>query len=168
MTFLDENGQDVLWRTRYVAGDSALVEKLYCTCLAPGMNYCEMHEGKIYESEKMKMNKLTLAKEGAEATIARATRDIERAERKLAMLEKVGEDVYVDEDVLVFYKKFSGGDNVRTYTYSAIKLGNWWFLSGPSQAHNKYDWGGLVEFIVVDNCVEELVVWHATGWERVL
>lgn len=136
-----------------------------CTCLAPEIEYCAIHNP--YNTESEKMNRQDLIKASAQATIERANRDIERAEKKLALINLMGEDVYADEDVLVFYKKFVRNP-CNTYTYSAIKLGNWWFLSGPSQQHNKYDWGALVEFIIGQNEVEELIVWHATGWERVL
>jgi hypothetical protein len=163
-----------------------------CTCLAPGINYCEKHEIqgglKAYAQKDVELTERLFNSLGgkkvttytdargrdmivasANATIERANRDIARAERRIALIEKIGEDIYEHEAVLLFNHRFS--DVGRLYTYTAVKLGKWWFLSGPSQAQNKYDWGALVEFItssVLLNDGDELTLWHASEWERVL
>lgn len=101
----------------------------------------------------------------AEATIERANRDIERAERKIAMIEQFGEDVYKEETVLCFYKKFRSG--TQTYTYMAAKIAGKWYLTGPQQSGLYYDWGGLINFII-SNALEEVEVWMVTDWERIV
>lgn len=105
----------------------------------------------------------------AEQRILRAERTIAEAERMIKLLEKFGNDEdYEQESVLVFYKKFTPAPLGKTYTYSAIKLDNRWFLSGPSQMNNKYSWVELIDFIVNQNYACELVVWRASDWERLV
>lgn len=111
------------------------------------------------ESEKSRMER------EAVATINRANRDIERAEKRLAAIEAFGDDDYEDETVLLFYKKFVNSG--RKYTYCALKVAGYWFLTGPQQSGLKYNWGALIDF-VVKSADEEYEVWQVSNWVRVV
>jgi hypothetical protein len=98
-------------------------------------------------------------------TIERAEKDIERAERRLALLESFPEDHFDEGTVLWFEKKFPSGD--RVYTYCALKAGGKWYLTGPSQSGLNYDWGALLEFVIGANAKTDVKAWQATEWAQV-
>lgn len=63
---------------------------------------------------------------------------------KMNLVDALGEDVFVDGDVITFSKKFD--NNGDTYQYVALKVGDVWYVTG----RNNYSlaWEKLVGFLV--------------------
>jgi hypothetical protein len=125
-------------------------------------------ERKLQEEPKVDDLERQRIRRQADETIARAQRTIERAERKIEQLEAFGDDVYDEETVLCFYKKFPNHASNHPYTYMAAKINGKWYLTGPQQSGLVYNWGGLIEFVVGNNALDDIEVWQALEWERIV
>lgn len=113
-----------------------------------------------------KMNK-TSALAQAEATLRAAEQTAARAaERIVALSNRPDEPTTDDPDgalVLWFKRTFNGG---MQYTYSAVKAGSLWYLTGPRIAAGK-TWDEFLDWLD-DDLITPL--WQATdeGWQEVL
>jgi hypothetical protein len=83
----------------------------------------------------------------AVAEKARAT-DIEaEVQTRLGMVAAYGSDEYDEGTTLRFWKAFpTQGGRFKSYLYAAIKVGQKWFTTGPSQG--QYGWTDLVLWLV--------------------
>lgn len=92
--------------------------------------------------------------------------DIEARMRALeaerALLDRYGDDIYDDGDVIKFTKTFrpneytAHGDMNRRFTFAALKIGDMWYLTGRT-ARGK-TWDELVEFMFKDNPATNFMV----------
>jgi hypothetical protein len=76
----------------------------------------------------------------------REEKELEEFAAKVALVRDFGSDVYENKQMLRFDKQFAKEGPV--YTYGAVKVLGYWYLSGPSQMQNRYDWDGLILFLV--------------------
>lgn len=65
-------------------------------------------------------------------------------EGELAELEKFGDDVYFDGDVLIFRIRFANSE--QKYNYAAIKAAGRWFITGGRNEGSYLSWDDLVTF----------------------
>lgn len=83
-------------------------------------------------------------------------------EGELAELEKFGEDIYEDGEVLIFSLRFS---EVKKYRYAAIKAAGKWFITGGKNPGSYLSWDDLTDFWRRGNVAKVRVV---TATKRVL
>lgn len=88
----------------------------------------------------------------------------ERILKKLQVLERLGEDVYDNDSVLLF--RFRYNDTSSAYTFAALKAAGMWFLTGARNNGSYKSWDELVDFFTSKGEVVEM--WMATDWENVL
>jgi hypothetical protein len=70
----------------------------------------------------------------------------EEVKRLQECAARLGEDIFKNDDVIRFKKKFTEGG--IDYTYAAIKAGGQWFLSGPRNAAISFTWDELVMWMI--------------------
>jgi len=68
----------------------------------------------------------------------------EEVERKRQIVERLGDDIFDEGDVLAFTKQFTKDGMV--YSYAAIKAGDSWYTTGPKGG--KYTWDEFVLWLV--------------------
>ena len=68
----------------------------------------------------------------------------EEVERKRQIVERLGDDIFDEGDVLAFTKQFTKDGMV--YSYAAIKTNGLWYTTGPRG--NKYTWDEFVLWLV--------------------
>lgn len=89
-------------------------------------------------------------------------RQQDRLAERIAELEKYGDDVYEDDTVLLFKLRHRNYDTL--YTYTALKAGGGWWMSG-NQGHVVKTWDQLVEFLSHTDVAE---MWIVEGWLSIL
>ena len=87
----------------------------------------------------------------------------QRLDAERAHLEAMPPDVYGEGEVLWFVKHFNPNPDSPSYTYVAVKVSDTWFLSGPSQAGQRYRWHELMDFAEFEN---NDIYW-ASKWEQI-
>lgn len=66
-------------------------------------------------------------------------------QKELAILDRFGEDVYLDDTVLRFVMKFEG--NSTLYSYTALKsVGQWWLSGNPNRTGHVKTWEELTNW----------------------
>jgi hypothetical protein len=102
-----------------------------------------------------------------ETEMDRLDRKINAVENELvALLERkeriteIGEDVYENESVLMWNRKFTGSR--KAYTYIAVKADDVWYVTGSRQPNRSYTWDDLVE----EHLVNTESVWVVTEMEE--
>ena len=68
---------------------------------------------------------------------------IEALENELAELQRFGEDIYENGEVLIFSGSFNSGTN---YSYAALKADGRWFLTGSRNENQYLSWDSLISF----------------------
>ena len=87
-------------------------------------------------------------------------RQVDYALRQLAVLDRFPtEDPYEDEAVLSFKYRYRDGSGL--YTFAAIRINGFWWLTGRSRG--PYSWKGLVNFWA-DGEIVNGVIWEVTEW----
>lgn len=84
-------------------------------------------------------------------------------EAEMTLLDRYGDDIYDDGDVIKFTKTFrpneytAHGDGSRRFTFAALKVGDTWYLTGRTLVNGK-TWDELVEFMYKDNPATDFMV----------
>jgi hypothetical protein len=92
-------------------------------------------------------------------------------EDEIAKLVEFGDDVYPDDSVILFRKRFGSPrrdhktrELSSSFTYVALKVaGSWWLTGSSNGPGRRYSWEQLVRFL--SEGVTEL--WEVSEWKRI-
>lgn len=92
----------------------------------------------------------------------------EELDDRVALVEKLGDDVWDDGVVLTFDTTFIEGRNPdRHYVFVAFKAGGGWYIAASNGVNaGRRTWEGLLSFMLDRKTVHE--VWRASQYEQVL
>jgi hypothetical protein len=85
---------------------------------------------------------------------------ISARQREIERLIRDGRTAFKDGTVLRFTIRYHNSDD--SYTYTALRMDNRWWLSGNG---GDMTWSRLVRFMLTRGVVTEL--WKAESWERI-
>lgn len=101
----------------------------------------------------------------AEESLRAAERMAERAANRIVTLQNRPEEPITDDPdgalVLWFKRRFQ---SATAYTYAAVKVGGYWYLSGPTMADRRFSWDDLLDWLD-DDLVGQM--WVAGTWTEV-
>jgi hypothetical protein len=116
--------------------------------------------GFIHPGIEIRTGERSKAMTHVQSEIERAERRLERLYARAEAVSQFGTDEdYPDETVLLFKVRFSGAPTV--FTYTAIKITDRWFVSGPRQAGVPVTFDTLVEKWLT----QASEVWIVSEWE---
>jgi hypothetical protein len=160
----DSHGDFEGWLER-VRNDDVFVPDVY---RRPGDNVVQLGLLRRNADTKMYNNEEMVMMDKKELLEAQAMRLLDQ----LAKLQsRPSEPVSDDPDganVVWFKKRFSPSST--EYTYTAVKAGGSWYLSGPTQVGTRYSWDDLCDFVFkesdANDRVPRPVLWVASSWEE--